>query len=342
MDLRGTRRRDEETRRAERARARLGALRPARGWVPKVPAAAGELAMLGVHAERMDVAPRADPEVDDDTGADRSVDEIEEDRTVRSGGSNPPGRYRAGRAVADRLPLPLRALAESLPSGVRGGEAGLQRMHAVVIGVLILVGLGVAVVSAGLGRPDVTPVDPAPSSTTLETGTPLPINVDGEAGKAREDRADGSSGGPAQESAERARGKVVVHVAGKVARPGIVELPAGSRVVDAVEAAGGADDGVDLSALNLARVLADGEQVAVGVEPAAQPRPTGDTAEPMVNINTATPAELETLPGIGPALAANITAWRDEHGRFTVIEELQEVSGIGPATLAELADRVTL
>ncbi len=268
--------------------------------------------MLGVRAERMDVGSVA-AEDDDGSGG--------RDARGRS------GRYRAaGGAVADRVPLPLRVLAESLPAGVRGGETGLQRMHAVVIGVVILAGLVVALVSSGLGRPDVTPVDAgttpvdtASTGTVIETGTPLPVSA-----------------------AEGAPETVVVHVAGKVERPGIVELPAGSRVVDAVEAAGGADGGADLSALNLARVLVDGEQVAVGIEPAAEPGPAGDAAEPVVNINTATAAELESLPGIGPVLAANIVAWRDEHGRFTVIEELQEVSGIGPAKFTALVEQVTL
>ncbi len=267
--------------------------------------------MLGVRAERMDVGSVA-PE--DDGGSGR-------DARARS------GRYRAaGGAVADRVPLPLRVLAESLPAGVRGGETGLQRMHAVVLGVVILAGLVVALVSSGLGRPDVTPVpagptpvDAASTDAVIETGTPVPVSA-------------------VDETPET----VVVHVAGKVAHPGIVELPAGSRVVDAVEAAGGADDGVDLSALNLARVLVDGEQVAVGIEPVAEPGRTGGAIEPVLNINTATAAELESLPGIGPVLAANIVAWRDEHGRFTVIEELQEVSGIGPAKFTALVEQVTL
>lgn len=292
--------------------------------------------MLGVQAERMDIGPvtsaRAREEPDGRAATEERDDDVGDPITgPATDGRSGTGRHRvAARGVADRMPLPLRVVAESLPAGVRSGEAGLQRTHAVVIGAVVLVGLVVALVSSGIGRPDVTPVgaartpvDAAPAGKVIETGTPVPVSA-------------------MDQAPDQPPGTVVVHVAGKVARPGIVELTAGSRVVDAVEAAGGADDGVDLSTLNLARVLVDGEQVAVGIEPVAEPAPTGDAADPVVNINTATAAELESLPGIGPALAANIVAWRDEHGRFTLIEELQEVSGIGPAKFAALADQVTL
>lgn len=133
--------------------------------------------------------------------------------------------------------------------------------------------------------------------------------------------------------------EVVVDVAGKVRRPGIVRLPAGSRVVDAVKAAGGPRRGADLRGLNLARVLVDGEQVVVGV-----PAPTGVAASAasaagagppgaLVNINTATQAELETLPGIGPVTAQAILQWRTDNGAFSAVDELLEVSGIGDAIL---------
>ena len=141
---------------------------------------------------------------------------------------------------------------------------------------------------------------------------------------------------------------VLVHVAGWVRRPGVYELEEGDRVVDAIEAAGGARRGANLDALNLAAPLADGAQVLVpreappgsaGGEPAA-----GATGGPaaLVNVNTATEAELETLPGIGPVLAAAIVQYRTEHGPFTSVEQLEEVSGIGPATLAEIRDLVTV
>jgi competence protein ComEA len=143
---------------------------------------------------------------------------------------------------------------------------------------------------------------------------------------------------------------VTVDVAGKVRRPGIAVLDAGARVVDALEAAGGAKPGVDVSDLNLARVLVDGEQVVVGVPPpagaaAAAPLPTGAAAGApvtLVNLNTATEAELDTLPEVGPVTAASILAWRDQHGGFTSVDELLEVDGIGEVTLGKLAPYVTV
>ena len=143
---------------------------------------------------------------------------------------------------------------------------------------------------------------------------------------------------------------VTVDVAGKVRQPGIAVLDAGARVVDALEAAGGAKAGVDLTGLNLARVLVDGEQVVVGVEvptgpAAAAPPPSGSApgaSTTLVNLNTATEAELDTLPEVGPVTAASILAWRDEHGGFSSVDELLEVDGIGEVTLGKLAPYVTV
>jgi len=135
-------------------------------------------------------------------------------------------------------------------------------------------------------------------------------------------------------------------VAGKVRRPGIVVLDLGARVVDALEAAGGARRGVDLSSVNLARVLVDGEQLLVGLPPvggvAGAAVPTAGSDGPLVNLNTATQTELETLPDVGPVTAEAILAWRSEHGGFTAVEELLEVDGIGDATLATIAPHVTV
>jgi competence protein ComEA len=135
---------------------------------------------------------------------------------------------------------------------------------------------------------------------------------------------------------------VIVHVAGLVADPGVYELPAGSRVVDALEAAGGAQPGADTSGLNLARVLVDGEQVAVGVPRAPDGAGAGTSSDPSapLDLNTATADQLDELPGVGPVLAARIMAWREEHGGFTAVDELLEVSGIGSATYAEIAPLV--
>lgn len=140
----------------------------------------------------------------------------------------------------------------------------------------------------------------------------------------------------------------MVHVAGEVRRPGIVTLPAGARVADAVTAAGGLEKGGSLGGVNLARQVVDGERIEVGqdapVEPAAGPGP-GGTGAPgstaaLVDLNSATADQLDALPGVGPVTAAKILAWREEHGRFTVIDELAEVSGIGPKTLEEIRPHV--
>lgn len=143
---------------------------------------------------------------------------------------------------------------------------------------------------------------------------------------------------------------VVVDVDGAVRRPGVVELPGGSRVVDALEAAGGVRSRGDAGSLNLAQVLLDGEQIVVpnqgaaaapsGTEAVATPAPGAPPTTGLVNLNIATEVELETLPGIGPVLAAAIVEWRTQNGGFTSIEQLQDVSGIGPATFADLAPLV--
>lgn len=140
---------------------------------------------------------------------------------------------------------------------------------------------------------------------------------------------------------------VVVHVAGQVASPGVVTLPAGSRVQDAVVAAGGPRGDADLDAVNLARPLVDGEQVYVPAPGQAPPASSiggsgPDASAGLVNLNTADSTRLQALPGIGPSLAQRILDWRTEHGGFQSVGELEEVSGIGPAIMANIADLVTL
>jgi competence protein ComEA len=141
---------------------------------------------------------------------------------------------------------------------------------------------------------------------------------------------------------------VVVHVVGRVRRPGLVTLPAGARLGDAVAAAGGAAPGAAPDRLNLARHVADGERVVVPgpndvLSPAAAgPATAGSLPSDasagggLIDLNSATQPQLEELPGIGPVTAAAILAWRTEHQRFTRVEELGEVDGIGPKTLARL------
>jgi competence protein ComEA len=140
--------------------------------------------------------------------------------------------------------------------------------------------------------------------------------------------------------------EVVVSVAGRVARPGLVRLPDGTRVADALAAVGGALPGTDLMGLNIARRLLDGEQLLVGVAPPpGQPidgtTPNNTAATPRtVDLNAATLEQLDGLPGIGRVTAQRILDWRHAHGRFTSVDQLREVNGIGPARLAQLKDLV--
>lgn len=136
---------------------------------------------------------------------------------------------------------------------------------------------------------------------------------------------------------------LVVSVAGKVRRPGLVEVPPGSRVADALAAAGGVADPADLGMLNLARKVVDGELIIVG--PATAGTGTGGPGAghtAPVNLNAATVAELDGLPGVGPVLAQRIVDHRDAEGPFASIEELRQVDGIGAARFADLKDRVTV
>ncbi len=154
------------------------------------------------------------------------------------------------------------------------------------------------------------------------------------------------SAGPAMATG---RDHLVVDVAGKVRRPGVITVPAGSRVVDALRAVGGAQPGADTSSLNLARLLTDGEQVLVGVpvaqdggQSAVSGAAATTTFTALLDLNTATAAQLEELPGVGPVLAQRILDWRREHGRFTSVDELREVTGIGERRFAELRSRVRI
>ena len=153
---------------------------------------------------------------------------------------------------------------------------------------------------------------------------------------------------------------LLVHVVGQVRRPGVVRLPPGSRVLDAVSAAGGALRSADLTRLNLARVVADGEQIVVpkpGEEIPVQgatggqgagagsgsqgaPGSTGGATGGLVDLNTADAAALDSLPGVGPVLSQRILDWRTQHGRFSSVDELNEVSGIGDKLMAQLGPRV--
>ncbi|MEW9547960.1 ComEA family DNA-binding protein [Nonomuraea sp. NPDC050783] len=143
-------------------------------------------------------------------------------------------------------------------------------------------------------------------------------------------------------TAATATAKVTVHVTGKVHEPGVYLLPAGSRVADAVTAAGGASRSAATQSLNLARRLIDGEQIVVGAPRTALGVPAPGPADTVLDLNTATTGQLEQLPGVGEVLAARIAEFRDTHGGFTSVEQLREVSGIGPRKYEEIKPKVRI
>ncbi|MFB4315399.1 helix-hairpin-helix domain-containing protein [Actinomadura sp. 21ATH] len=206
------------------------------------------------------------------------------------------------------------------PFGIRRALFGGERVDMGSPGarVLVLLGVVAALVAAGylwMARPRPEPVAGPSHAPTLSGTAPSP---------------QGSM--------------VVVHVHGKVRRPGVVSLPAGSRIADAIKSAGGARPGIDTGPLNLARKLTDGEQISVGVRaPAQPPAASGGAAAGTggpLDLNAATVQQLDQLPGVGPVLAQRIIDHRTQRGGFRSVEQLQEVSGIGARRFADLKNLV--
>lgn len=189
--------------------------------------------------------------------------------------------------------------------------------------VLVLLGLGIAVLVSTLGSHGTTQSLMAGDSPT---GSPA-------AGA-----AEAKSGAGAAE-------EIFVHVIGAVQRPGLFTLRDGARVVDAVAAAGGFTDTADQAQVNLARFVSDGEQLVVPVA-GSDPQPPGGigagAGAGKVNLNTADLATLETLPRVGPAMAQRIIDWRTSKGRFSSVEDLMSVTGVGDKTFEQLKDLVTV
>lgn len=229
----------------------------------------------------------------------------------------PPGRP-AGAATAGAVPGAHRAaLAERVPVGLRA--AVLAPAPRALLGLAFVAGLGVllGLVFLWLSRPVSTP------APTVRRSIPPAPPV----------------------SAVSTVARLVVHVVGAVRRPGLVELATGARVADALAAAGGATRDAELASVNLARPVADGEQLVVLAKGQAPPAGTagtaaGDSAAGVLDLNTATVEQLQDLPGVGPVLAQRIVDWRTEHGRFSSVDELREVSGIGDRKFADLRSKV--
>lgn len=213
--------------------------------------------------------------------------------------------------------------------GGRAGEVGRKaleftREHLAAVVVVLLVGCAWTAYSLVQARSTPVAVAAAPSvavsPTPAPTSTPTP--------------------------------KVLVHVLGAVRSPGVVRLPDGSRVEDAIAAAGGLTRSADPGELNLAAVVADGSQILVGTraKPGGEVRGASvqggagasSASGAKVSLNTATLEQLDTLPGVGPVTAQKILDWRAKHGRFSSVTELQEVDGIGPKTYADIAPNVRL
>lgn len=250
----------------------------------------------------------------------------------------------SGRRVtpeADRV-TELRREPEPVPAR-RVPKLEFTRRHLLVVAAVLLVGALAG--GYALTRSRAVPVqEPLP---VQQAGAPAPAPVPAPPASP----TPGASASPAT---------VRVHVVGEVRRPGVHTLPLGARVVDAIDAAGGLTPAARPGELNLAQLLTDGQQVLIGggnrpggeVRGGAAPAPGsagpssgsggGPAAGGKVNLNTATEAELDALPGVGPVTAQKILAWRSQHGRFSRIEELQEVPGIGPKSFADIAPLVTV
>jgi len=209
------------------------------------------------------------------------------------------------------------------------GRRGVKALATVAFLVVLI-----AAFLAWRARPQVDPVPPVPPGVPTGAGG---VSAEGVAG-----------GVPAVKASAGA--EVVVAVAGKVKKPGLIRLPGGSRVADALQAAGGAEPGVDVALLNLARKVVDGELILVGVTAppgvavatGAAGVPGGGAAPGPVNLNAATLADLDTLPGVGPVLAQRILDARDAQGGFKSVADLRKVDGIGDARYEQLKDLVTV
>lgn len=241
---------------------------------------------------------------------------------VPSGERRPAGRTLL--ALRDRLPLWVRT------------RCGLERRSVVALSVVLVLAVGFAAQHFWAGRT-------RPVRAPEVVGAAVPPGGDG-AGSTQVASAGTADGAAGRGAAGAVTPKIVVDVGGKVRDPGVHRLPAGSRVVDALRAAGGVQPGTSTDGLNRARFLVDGEQVVVGGPAPVTGGPAGvlPGAGPTtpVSLNTATPDQLDSLPGVGPVLARHILDYRARNGGFRSVDELREVNGIGDRRFADLKDLV--
>lgn len=247
-------------------------------------------------------------------------------------GEAPGGTPRVRRlvsAVRERLPLWVRL------------RCGMAPRTPVVLGLVLLAAVGVAAFHFWSVRPQaVRAPEPVADEAAASALPPDP---------SRSGAPDPVPRPAAGEPPDAGRsGQIVVDVSGKVRRPGVRRLPAGSRVADALDAAGGVRAGTDVTGLNRARLLMDGEQVVVGLPPgppvsgaagggpAGTDGPGGPGPSAPLSLNTATAEQLETLPGVGPVLAQHMIDYRAENNGFRSVDELRQVNGIGDRRFAEL------
>jgi competence protein ComEA len=257
--------------------------------------------------------------------------------------ASPFGRHRRTGRRRDRRPSPVET-----PASVRGArwEAGRPALVGLVVVIVSVAAvLGVRLLSA---RADARPRDLAPALT----GTTPSAGAAGVTSRSRP--VFGGASAAATTGAAGGTGRLRVHVVGRVRHPAVVVLAAGSRVEDAVRSAGGFAPGADQGAVNLARLLVDGEQIRIPVPGEAVVPADGSASRGTpggggggggggkVSLNAADASALDSLPGVGEVLAGRILAWRQEHGRFSTVEELGEVSGIGEKLLTQLTPLVTL
>ncbi|MFF8836796.1 helix-hairpin-helix domain-containing protein [Streptomyces sp. NPDC015130] len=236
-----------------------------------------------------------------------------------------PERGSPARAAPGRLAAALR---ERTPLWVQT-RCGLEPRALAALTVVLLVAAGLAGGYFWTGRPEQVR---APEIVRAAPVAAAPATGAARAGPGSERAPVPGAGGA----------EVVVDVGGKVRRPGVLTLPGGSRVADALRAAGGAEPGADLTGINRARVLMDGEQVLVGLPgvPVGGSGPGGGAGGggpgAPLSLNAATVEQLDTLPGVGPVLARHIVDHRTEQGGFRSVAELREVNGIGERRFADL------